>query len=59
MPQGKPAGVPCVNLNSNNLCTVYDIRPKVCRDFMPDPECCGSSFEEAIVLLGQLERATQ
>ncbi|WP_082889911.1 YkgJ family cysteine cluster protein, partial [Oleiphilus sp. HI0066] len=35
MPDGKPAGVRCVNLDSENRCMEYEKRPKVCREFNP------------------------
>jgi len=59
MPKGKPAGVRCVNLDSQNLCTVYEDRPHVCRAFSPDVSTCGHDFEEAMRLIGALEEATK
>lgn len=59
MPNGKPAGVRCVNLDQQNRCMVYEIRPKVCREFTADPETCGSNFHDALTLIGALEQATQ
>jgi Fe-S-cluster containining protein len=58
MPAGKPAGERCTNLDADNRCTVYEIRPKVCRDFKADPDTCGGSFSEALKLIGELEKAT-
>jgi Fe-S-cluster containining protein len=58
MPDGKPAGERCVNLNLDNLCTAYEIRPDVCRNFTADPDTCGESFADALRLIGELERAT-
>jgi Fe-S-cluster containining protein len=47
MPQGKPAGVRCVQL-----------RPAVCAGLKPSVEMCGDTREQALVFLGTLERAT-
>lgn len=58
MPNGKPAGVRCINLDEQNRCTVYDQRPSVCRNFTADRDTCGSNFEEALVLISELESAT-
>jgi hypothetical protein len=57
MPQGKAAGVPCVHLDQQLRCRIYDERPQVCRDFMAS-EFCGDSHSQALILLGQLERDT-
>jgi len=59
MPHGKPAGVRCANLGEDLLCSVYDIRPPVCRNFTAALDTCGSDHEEALKLIGELERLTQ
>jgi len=61
MPNGKPAGIRCVNLNSENLCMIYatDVYPPVCRNFKFDPEFCGDTNEEAFHNLSKLEEDTQ
>ncbi|MDX1451453.1 MAG: YkgJ family cysteine cluster protein [Oleiphilaceae bacterium] len=59
MPQGKPAGVRCVNLDDVGRCRVYDQRPAVCREFSADSEVCGKNEAEALRLLGELETATR
>jgi Fe-S-cluster containining protein len=58
MPGGKPAGVPCIHLASDNRCLIYDDpeRPEVCDQFRADPMVCGSSRDEAMLLLGDLEQ---
>ena len=58
MPEGKPAGVRCIHLTEDYLCALFgsDLRPKVCADFMPEPAICGSSREEAIRIMEELER---
>ena len=60
MPYGKPAGVRCVQLTQDYRCRLYGHpeRPRVCERFMPSPETCGVSREEALCLLAQLERDT-
>ncbi len=60
MPDGKPAGVRCVNLDVNHRCGVWNtpLYPQVCRDFLPEKMACGSDREEALVLLTVMERET-
>jgi len=60
MPQGKPAGVPCVQLTADNRCALYGRpeRPEVCTRLRPMAEMCGSSTEEALDHLALLERLT-
>ncbi len=59
MPEGKPAGVACVNLDDQGRCLVYVRRPRVCREFNADAEVCGNDAGDAIRLLGELEQATK
>lgn len=60
MPNGKPAGVPCVNLDRDRLCSIHgtDDYPAVCRNFKPSPEMCGDSNEHAASYLKRLEELT-
>ena len=60
MPQGKPAEVRCIHLTEDNLCAIFNDprRPKVCADFDADPEVCGSSRSEALILLTEWEKLT-
>lgn len=60
MPQGKPAGVPCVQLDEQLRCRLFGKpeRPAVCVSLRPGPELCGASREEALAGLLALERAT-
>lgn len=60
MPDGKPAGVRCVQLTDDNLCRLFGRadRPEVCLRLRPLPEMCGSSAAEALDYLVRLERAT-
>jgi hypothetical protein len=62
MPEGKPAGVPCVNLDPQTyLCRIWgtDIYPDVCREFAATLEICGTSREEALATIRRLEEETR
>jgi uncharacterized protein len=61
MPQGKPAGVRCVQLTPENRCRLFGRpeRPAVCVRFRPSLDICGTSYDEALALLLELDRATQ
>lgn len=60
MPQGKPAGVRCVQLDEMNLCKLFgdDNRPTVCSEFTADRELCGDENDQAFSNLTQLEILT-
>ena len=60
MPNGKPAGVRCVNLDNRNLCTLYGKpeRPAFCSGWKPRPEVCGKSFDQAMKNIATLEHET-
>ncbi|WP_194756116.1 YkgJ family cysteine cluster protein [Aliidiomarina indica] len=60
MPKGKPANTRCVQLNDDNLCSLFGKpeRPLVCEQFQAQSDVCGSTREEAIILLSELEQAT-
>ncbi|QYJ82432.1 MULTISPECIES: YkgJ family cysteine cluster protein [Shewanella] len=61
MPNGKPAGVRCIQLDERNLCKIFGHpeRPALCDRFIAEPEVCGSTAEEALWLITSLETATQ
>lgn len=64
MPQGKPAGVPCVQLDADLRCRLFGLaeRPTFCVGLQPQLEMCGDAHAprtHAIQWLTQLERATQ
>ena len=61
MPDGKPAGVPCVQLDEALRCRVLGRpeRPAFCAGLQPSVEMCGESREHALASLAELERATQ
>jgi Fe-S-cluster containining protein len=60
MPQGKPAGVRCVQLDENDRCRLFGRpeRPAVCQSLQASLTMCGESREQALTWLGHLERAT-
>ncbi len=60
MPNGKPAGVRCIQLTDDNRCRLFGMeeRPKVCIRFTPSDEMCGKSTEDALRYLADLERQT-
>lgn len=60
MPNGKPAGVRCVQLDEANGCKIFGQaeRPKVCGGLQPSQEMCGSSAGQAMFFLSELERLT-
>ena len=60
MPDGKPAGVRCVQLTEDNRCWLYGLpeRPTVCVQFTPSTEMCGETSEEARRWLAELELLT-
>ncbi len=60
MPQGKPAGVRCVQLADDLRCLIFGRpeRPAVCGGLQPSAEMCGDSRTQAIAWLAQLERVT-
>ncbi|MBS0436658.1 MAG: YkgJ family cysteine cluster protein [Proteobacteria bacterium] len=60
MPQGKPAGVPCVQLTAELRCALFGRpeRPAVCGSLRPSPAMCGESREQAMRWLGHLEETT-
>ncbi|HKK58972.1 MAG TPA: YkgJ family cysteine cluster protein [Salinivirga sp.] len=58
MPDGKPAGVRCIHLSDDYRCLIFDSpdRPAVCADFQAEPGVCGTNRDEALEILGNLER---
>lgn len=61
MPQGKPAGVRCLHLDTQLRCALFGDprRPAVCGSLQATPAMCGQSREEALVYLHDLEQATR
>ena len=60
MPEGKPANTRSVQLSETNLCMIFGspLRPKVCSGLQPTAEMCGSTREQAITYLLELEALT-
>jgi uncharacterized protein len=61
MPQGKPAGARCVQLDAADRCSLFGRpeRPAVCGSLQPSTEMCGNSQEHAMRWLTRLEHATR
>lgn len=61
MPNGKPAGVRCVQLDELNHCRIFGRpeRPAVCGRLVPSLEMCGTSREAALGYLTRLEVLTR
>ncbi len=61
MPEGKPAGVRCVQLDDDNLCRLFGDprRPAVCERFSFDVTLCGERREQALERIAALEIATE
>jgi len=60
MPQGKPAGVPCVQLDGDGRCRLFGRpeRPAFCSGLQAEAAMCGESRAEAMGFLTWLERET-
>ena len=60
MPEGKPAGVRCVQLTEDNCCRLFGKpeRPRVCVNLKPMADMCGRTNQEAFALLEALEQMT-
>ncbi len=60
MPNGKPAGMRCVQLTADNRCRLFASpeRPAVCKNLRPAREMCGESAGEAFAWLEEMESAT-
>lgn len=60
MPQGKPAGVACVQLAADLRCALFGDprRPQVCRNLRPEPAMCGENRNQALAYLTILETGT-
>lgn len=61
MPQGKPAGQPCIHLQGDDYrCQLFgqSSRPACCSGLQPSPEMCGDNREQALAWLHWLEKST-
>ncbi|MEX8494431.1 YkgJ family cysteine cluster protein [Sphaerotilus sp.] len=61
MPNGKPAGVPCIQLDEELRCKIFGLpeRPAVCSGLKPSEDMCGDSREQALRWLGYMEDLTR
>jgi uncharacterized protein len=61
MPDGKPAGVRCVQLGDDLRCAIFGKpeRPACCSGLQPQAEMCGASRADALVWLTRLENDTR
>jgi hypothetical protein len=60
MPNGKPAGIPCIQLDESLNCKIFGqaSRPAVCASLQPSAEMCGDNREHAMFYLQRLESLT-
>lgn len=60
MPEGKPAGLRCVQLDADNRCAIFGQpeRPAVCSSLRAEPAMCGVDRRFAMAWLTRLEQAT-
>jgi uncharacterized protein len=60
MPNGKPAGVRCIQLADDNRCKIFGKpeRPGVCGGLQPSVEMCGDDRKQAMLWLNDLEKLT-
>ena len=60
MPDGKPAGVRCVQLDDGMRCRIFGQpgRPACCSGLAPSPRMCGDSRGQALQWLAWLEAET-
>lgn len=61
MPQGKPAGVRCVQLDAQDRCRLFGRpeRPAVCASLQPSAEMCGADAAQAMAWIARLENLTR
>lgn len=61
MPYGKPAGIPCVQLDDDFRCRLFGKpeRPAFCASLKPLLSMCGAARDEALSVLTQLELDTR
>lgn len=61
MPDGKPAGVACVQLMADMRCAIFGKpeRPACCGGLQASPDMCGADRQQALAWLDQLEYLTK
>jgi Fe-S-cluster containining protein len=60
MPDGKPAGIPCIQLDEFFRCKIFGgkERPACCAGLQASKEMCGDDREQALLWLSHLEQQT-
>jgi hypothetical protein len=60
MPDGKPAGVRCIQLSEDKRCLIFGqaLRPACCSGLQASVEMCGESRIDALLWLARLDEAT-
>jgi len=61
MPHGKPAGMPCVQLDDAYRCRIFGQpeRPAFCASLRPHDDMCGDTRAQALALLDAMEQRTR
>ena len=61
MPDGKPAGVACVQLMADMRCAIFGQaeRPAFCGGLQASPDMCGADRHQAIAWIDHLEYLTR
>lgn len=61
MPHGKPAGMPCVQLDDAYRCRIFGQpeRPAFCISLRPHDDMCGATRAQALALLDAMEQRTR
>lgn len=61
MPNGKEAGIRCIQLDEHNCCKLFGLadRPLVCLNFNAEPLFCGETNEQALKRLTEYELITK
>ncbi len=61
MPNGKAAGVRCIQLSDDDRCLIFGQpeRPACCGGLKPNEEMCGSDKAHALEWIAWLEEATR
>jgi hypothetical protein len=61
MPDGKPAGERCVQLDDDLRCRLFGDprRPAVCASLRASVEMCGQTRDQALTILTRLEALTR
>ncbi len=61
MPNGKAAGMRCIQLTIENRCMIFGQpeRPAFCASLQPSLEMCSNTREQAMIWLTNLEQLTK